>query len=227
MFDAIAPSYERVNAVVSLGRDAAWRSRAIRAVAIQPDDIALDICCGTGDMVRALASANPRPREIIGLDFSEQMLRAGAYPPEVASLATLIRGDAQRLPLADASVDVITCAFGVRNFQDLPRGLAEMRRVLRPGGRVAILEFAPPRNFLARWGFAFYSGVLLPRIAGWISRDRVGAYRYLPRSIQTFEPPDMMRERLRAAGLVGVTVRLLNFGSVAIYRAGAGEPAPR
>ncbi|MCA9242856.1 MAG: bifunctional demethylmenaquinone methyltransferase/2-methoxy-6-polyprenyl-1,4-benzoquinol methylase UbiE [Phycisphaerales bacterium] len=218
MFDAIAPTYERVNSVVSLGRDAAWRRVAIRALAVKADDVALDICCGTGDMIRALATATPRPRLIIGVDFSEQMLRAGHYAADVASMTALVRADAQRLPLADASVDVITCAFGVRNFQDLPRGLDEMRRVLRPGGRVAILEFAPPDNVIARWGFAFYSGVLLPRIAAWISRDRVGAYRYLPRSIQTFEKRGMMAERLRAAGFTRVSSKSLNLGSVAVYR---------
>lgn len=220
MFDAIAPTYERVNAVASLGQDAGWRRVAIAAAAVQPADVILDVCCGTGDMVRLFASAPERPSRVIGLDFAAGMLRAGGYSdvPQHAAPIHLLRGDAQRLPLRTASVDVVSCAFGVRNFQQLDRGLAEMHRVLRPGGRAVILEFAPPSNPIVRLGYRLYTERLLPLIGRWISRDRVGAYKYLPHSIRTFDSVASMERRLRSAGFADVSTRTMNFGTVAVYR---------
>lgn len=217
MFDAIAPTYERVNRLASLGMDARWRRRAIAAADLTGGEVVVDLCCGTGDMVRAFAGATPAPRVVLGLDFSAQMLSNGQYPPQPVPLQ-LFRADALRLPLADASADVISCAFGVRNFQDLPRGLAEMRRVLRPGGRVVILEFAAPENPLVRWGHNLYCDVLLPRLGQWLSRDRTGAYRYLPESIRTFARRGQMVEALRAAGFDDVRTFAMNLGSVIVYR---------
>jgi demethylmenaquinone methyltransferase/2-methoxy-6-polyprenyl-1,4-benzoquinol methylase len=128
MFNAIAPSYERVNAVASLGRDAAWRRRAVQCAAVRPDDVVLDLCCGTGDMIRTFASGPTPPRRILGLDFAAQMLACGRYdglrPP-----VQLLRGDALRLPVADASVDVVSCAFGVWT-----RACARCAACLAPGG---------------------------------------------------------------------------------------------
>lgn len=218
MFDAIAPTYERVNAVVSLGQDAAWRRRAVAAANVQPTDVVLDICCGTGDMLRAFASNTPAPRLLLGVDFAGRMLAAGRYDrPAVA--VQLLRADGLRLPLADVSVDITTCAFGVRNFQDLPAGLAEMRRVLRPGGRCVILEFALPDNRLLRVGYRLYTERILPRIAALVSRDRSGAYDYLPQSIRTFDRATALADRLRAAGFSDVTLRRMNLGGVVVYRA--------
>lgn len=217
MFDAIAPAYQRVNRIVSLGRDASWRRAAVAAADPAPDDLVLDLCCGTGDMIRAFAARVPPPRLIIGVDFAAQMLARGAYGG-VASAIQLVRADALRLPLADASVSVVSCAFGVRNFQDLEAGLLEMCRVLRPGGRVVVLEFALPENPLLRWGYRLYCEHILPWLAQLVSRDRTGAYRYLPRSIRTFERRDALARRLRGAGLVNVTARPLDFGGVVVYR---------
>lgn len=225
MFDAIAPTYERVNAVASLGRDASWRRRAIAAAEIRPDDVLVDVCCGTGDMLRAVAALPQPPRVILGLDFSAGMLAAGRYEGLRAPVQ-LVRADGLRLPLRDASVDVITCAFGVRNFQDVPAGLREMRRVLRAGGRAVILEFALPENVLIRWGYRLYCEHILPRVGAWLSRDATGAYRYLPQSIRTFQTRRELVRTLGEAGFAGVTAEALNFGSVLIYvarpeRAGA------
>lgn len=218
MFDAIAPTYERVNAVVSLGQDARWRRRAVALAGVRSGDVVLDVCCGTGDMIRAFAAGAPAPRFIVGLDFAANMLRAGVYAGLAAPMA-LVRGDALRLPLAHASVDVVSCAFGVRNFQDLAAGLGEFRRVLRPGGRAVILEFALPENALIRLGYRFYCERILPILAAWISRDRSGAYKYLPQSIRTFERRGAMLDRLRAAGFADVCAVPLNLGGVVIYRA--------
>ena len=221
MFDAIAPTYERVNRLVSFGRDAAWRRRAVAAARVGSDDVVLDICCGTGDMLRALAKATPTPRLIIGVDFAADMLACGEYSC-IGSPITLLRADGLRLPMRGESVDVVTSAFGVRNFQDLDAGLREMYRVLRLGGRVVILEFALPENPLARWGYRFYCERVLPRLASWVSRDETGAYRYLPSSIRTFERRAAMVARLEHAGFRGVRTTPMNMGGVVIYR---GEKA--
>jgi demethylmenaquinone methyltransferase/2-methoxy-6-polyprenyl-1,4-benzoquinol methylase len=219
MFDAIAPSYERVNQIASFGQDAAWRRRAIAAAAIRAGDCVLDLCCGTGDMLRAMAQSVPAPGRLIGVDFAAGMLTAGRYPTVAAPPIHLIRADATRLPLADASVDVVTCAFGVRNFQNLANGLHEMTRVLRPGGRLVILEFATPEFALLRWAHGLYCNVILPTLGRLISRDRTGAYRYLPRSIETFEPPERTCARLRELGLHDIQTRRMNLGGVILFSA--------
>lgn len=219
MFDAIAPTYERVNTLATLGRDAAWRRKAVRAAGVRPTDVVLDIACGTGDMIRAFAAARTPPAWIIGLDFSANMLARGCYTG-VGIPVQLIQADAQVLPLVDEAVDVISCAFGVRNFQSLDAGLCEMRRVLRPGGRVVILEFANPDNPLVRAGHDWYTSVVLPALGALIGRDKSGAYRYLPQSIHTFDTPRIMLHRLEDAGLGPARVTRMNFGGVALYSGG-------
>lgn len=217
MFDAIAPTYERVNRLVSLGRDARWRQKATRAAGVRADETVLDVCCGTGDMIRTVAAQRPLPRLIIGVDFAGRMLASGDYERSPAAVR-LLRADGLRLPLVAEAVDVVTCAFGVRNFQDLHAGLREMHRVLRCGGRVVILEFALPENPLLRWGYRVYCERILPRLAVLFSRDRTGAYRYLPRSIRTFERRGAMVARLERVGFSHVAARPLNLGGVVIYR---------
>lgn len=251
MFDAIAPTYERVNTVGSLGRDAIWRRRAVAAAEPGVGDVVLDIGCGTGDMLRGFAAAQPALRRVIGVDFAAQMLRhtrleasdrvadddrRGSFPAghptserrcraededcgsPLPVPCSLLRADALRLPLADATVDIISCAFAVRNFADVQAGLSEMARVARPGARVVILEFATPESFIWRRLHQFYCDVVLPRIGALISRDRTGAYRYLPRSIQTFEPVATMVRRLQDVGFVAVTATRMNLGGVVLYR---------
>jgi demethylmenaquinone methyltransferase/2-methoxy-6-polyprenyl-1,4-benzoquinol methylase len=222
MFDAIAATYERVNRVVSLGRDRAWRKAAVAVSRVDTSDVVLDVCCGTGDMIRAFAAHSPPPGIIIGVDFARRMLARGVYP-NIGTPIQLLRADGLRLPLRDETVSVISCAFGVRNFQDLHAGLCEMHRVLKPAGRVVILEFALPENPLFRWGYRLYCTKVLPRLAALISRDKSGAYQYLPRSIQTFERREAMAERLRRAGFAAVVATPLNLGGVVIYR---GQKTP-
>lgn len=222
MFDAIAGTYERVNSIASLGSDAAWRRRAVAAAGVRAGDVVLDICCGTGDMVRAFAAAEPAPRVVIGVDFAAGML-AQARREDGPTPQHFVRGDALRLPLADESVDVLSCVFGVRNFQDLQTGLCEMGRVARRGARLVILEFTTPDNPVIRWGHRFYTEVLLPRMATLVSGDRTGAYRYLPRSIQTFETRQTLARRIEDAGFAPPTQQLMNLGGVVLYRAEKAE----
>ncbi|MBK8914906.1 MAG: ubiquinone/menaquinone biosynthesis methyltransferase [Phycisphaerales bacterium] len=226
MFDAIAPTYERVNSVASLGRDAAWRRELVRVMGVRAADVVLDVACGTGDVIRTFAKNAPPPARIIGADFSAGMLAGGHYEG-VRTPVHLIRADALRLPIRSGVMDIVTCAFGVRNFQDTDAGLSEFARVLRPGGRVGILEFATPSNRLLAWANRVYCNVVLPRLGAWIARDhdRSGAYRYLPRSIQTFDTPQIMCRRLVDAGFSEVRCRTMNLGGVALYtgvRSGGG-----
>lgn len=217
MFDAIAPTYERVNTVASFWQDAVWRWRAVAAAAVRAGDVVLDVCCGTGDMMRAFARTPPAPKLIIGVDFSACMLARGDFNSWQTEVHVL-RADALRLPVADGVADVLSCAFGVRNFRDLQAGLTEMYRVARPGARVVILEFANPENRLLGWIYRVYCESVLPRLATLISRDRAGAYRYLPRSIRTFETTHTMVRRLEDTGFRKVAVRRMNLGGVVLYR---------
>ncbi|MCP4250112.1 MAG: bifunctional demethylmenaquinone methyltransferase/2-methoxy-6-polyprenyl-1,4-benzoquinol methylase UbiE [bacterium] len=213
MFDGIAPTYERVNRLFSGGRDAYWRRRAVELAEVGGADGVLDIACGTGDLARAMARRGPR--QVIGCDFSHPMLELAAGHPSQPTVC--IQADALRLPLKDESVTVVCCAFGVRNFQDLDRGLGEMNRVLADGGRAVILEFTRPANRLLRAFYELYAKRIMPVLASWISRDRDGAYRYLPRSVVSFLDAPQMCARLRSAGFAEAGATALTFGVVTVY----------
>ena len=220
MFDAIAPTYELVNSVASGGRDKYWRREMVRLAAVRPDDVLLDLACGTGDVARTFAAANVRPRHIIGADFSGSMLRVAATRPIAGG--SFVQADALHIPLPDAGVSLVTCAFGIRNFQDLSAGLREMYRVLRPGGRAVILEFSLPRPGLLRTLYFFYIHRIMPMAATWISRDRSGAYRYLPRSVVSFPESSEILAALTAAGFTTAAVHPKTLGIVSIYVAAKG-----
>lgn len=220
MFDAIAPTYELVNSVSSAGRDKYWRREMVRLAEVRPDDVLLDIACGTGDVARTFAAASTRPARIVGLDFSMSMLAQAAVRP--VEKGHFIQGDALSLPIENESTTLITCAFGIRNFQDLTAGLREMHRVLRPGGRVVILEFGLPRNRLMRSAYLFYFRRVMPWTASWISRDKSGAYRYLPSSVVSFPGSDEVLAALGAAGFEKRAVFPKTFGIVSIYIAVKG-----
>jgi demethylmenaquinone methyltransferase / 2-methoxy-6-polyprenyl-1,4-benzoquinol methylase len=212
MFDGIAPTYERVNRVLSAGRDAYWRRRAVALTEVRPTDRVLDVASGTGDLARAFASAHPA--RIVGSDFSSGMLALAASRQ---SPIEWCRADALELPFPDRSFDVVSCAFGVRNFQDLPAGLREMRRILRPGGRACILEFTMPRSRFVGGIYLFYFRNVLPRLASIISRDRSGAYDYLPQSVTTFLDAHSMSRTMEDAGFENVRFTQVTAGIATIY----------
>lgn len=218
MFNAIAPRYQLVNSIFSAGRDRAWRRKAVRLADIRSEDIVLDIACGTGDFARAFHRA--RPRAVIGCDFAHEMLtRATRSSPSFS----WTEADALRLPFDDQSVSVASCAFGIRNFESLAGGLREMHRVLKNGGRVVLLEFTRPTRPLFRSLFEFYSHRVMPAAASWVSGDKSGAYRYLPKSVATFLDAREMTVELERAGFTRVTATPLTGGVVTVYVAFRGD----
>jgi demethylmenaquinone methyltransferase/2-methoxy-6-polyprenyl-1,4-benzoquinol methylase len=199
----------------------------VKHAAVTPADDILDVACGTGDFARAFSAAGPR--SVIGCDFAHRMLTRAAAEGAARGGGShehrLIRwceADALRLPFRPGAFSVVACAFGVRNFQDLDDGLAEMHRVLCRGGRLVILEFSRPRGRLLRAIYEFYSGRIMPIAAGWISGDRSGAYRYLPQSVVSFPGAEQMCVRLERAGFHSVTAAPLTFGVVTVYLAYRG-----
>ena len=222
MFAAIAGSYDLNNRVHSLWRDQAWRRYAVRAAGVRTGDRVLDVACGTGDLTQAFA-ASPAA-DVIGLDFTPEMLalaerKRTSLPAAQAAKIRYQQGDAQALPFSDASFDVVSIAFGIRNVAEPARALSEFARVLKPGGRLIVLEFDRPTHPPMSWFYAFYCGWLMPRTATLLSGDKSGAYRYLPRSVGTFMPRREMQNSIRRAGFSDVTIHALSLGICVCYRA--------
>lgn len=201
MFDAIAPRYDLVNRIMTFRMDVGWRRRTVAALDLPVGATILDLACGTGDLCRELAAQGLAP---VGVDLSFGMLAAAR------TAAPLVQGDALRLPVPDASVDGVTCGFALRNFERLPPFFAELARITRLGGRIALLEVAEPPNRLLRFGHGLYFGKVVPVVGGLLSDP--AAYRYLPRSVAYLPEPGAMLGELAAAGFVAVERRLLSVG---------------
>jgi len=227
MFAAIAGRYDLNNRFHSFGRDQAWRRRAVRLCEVRPMDRVLDVACGTGDLAFAFARAGAA--SVVGLDFTEEMLeiarlKAARHAPIAGSLrdpgiasVDFLRGDAMELPFDDASFDIVSIAFGIRNVADPGRALRGLRRVLRPDGRLVVLEFSEPRAAPLRWLNRLYTRRIMPVTATLIAGDRSGAYKYLPASVSAFASADALAALLRAPGGEGggfadVTSHPLTFG---------------
>jgi demethylmenaquinone methyltransferase/2-methoxy-6-polyprenyl-1,4-benzoquinol methylase len=207
MFDRIAPVYDAMNRLMTAGLDRRWRDEAAAAV-VRPGDRVLDACCGTGDLAIAAAKAGGK---VTGLDFSEPMLaRAREKNPDI----DWVSGDALGLPFPDGSFDAATVGFGVRNLDDLERGLAELRRVLKPGGRVAILEITRPQGVLAPFYRFWFDGVI--PLAGTVLPGG-SAYSYLPASVRRFPAPQALAKLLDEAGFDEIRWRLFAGGIVALH----------
>ncbi len=220
MFGHIAPSYDFLNHLLSLNVDRYWRWRTTRLVPPAGPEPILDLCTGTGDLALAYDRAAAGRVPIVGADFCHEMLRlAEAKVGKVgaAQRIRLLEADAQQLPFPDNTFQIATVAFGLRNVTDTDRGLAEMVRVTRPSGRVAILEFSQPRGWLFGTLYRFYFRHVLPRIGQLISRSADNAYRYLPASVMEFPDGEALAERLRRHGLTDVRWYSLTFGIATLY----------
>jgi len=220
MFDDIAPRYDFLNHLLSAGIDRHWRRRAIRSLALTGRECVLDLCTGTGDLAIEAKAATPGAARVLGVDFSETMLKLGlgkVRRRKLDSRIALVRGDASRIPAADCSVEAVTIAFGIRNVDDRAAACREILRVLKPGGRLAILEFAVPTSPLFRYLYLSYFRHILPRIGRWIS-GHATAYAYLPASVDAFEPL-AFTQLLRACGFMDVRADPMTFGSVFLYTA--------
>ena len=218
MFDNIAPKYDLLNHTLSMSIDRVWRRRVVGEVRRAKPGRILDVATGTGDLAIAMAR-RIRDVQVLGVDLSEQMLAVARRKIEARGLdgrIVLDRGDAERLAVADASVDVATVAFGVRNFGDLGAGLRELARTIKPGGKVVILEFSRPRNRVFRALYEFYSYKILPRIGGLVSRDK-RAYEYLPASVGEFPAPEEFMAMMERAGFRECCARSQSFGIAQIY----------
>ena len=218
MFDNIAPKYDLLNHTLSMSIDRVWRRRVVGEVRRAKPGRILDVATGTGDLAIAMAR-RIRDVQVLGVDLSEQMLAVARRKIEARGLdgrIVLDRGDAERLAVADASVDVATVAFGVRNFGDLGAGLRELARTIKPGGKVVILEFSRPRNRVFRALYEFYSYKILPRTGGLVSRDK-RAYEYLPASVGEFPAPEEFMAMMARTGFRNCRARSQSFGIAQIY----------
>ncbi|HEY3700957.1 MAG TPA: ubiquinone/menaquinone biosynthesis methyltransferase [Acidimicrobiales bacterium] len=203
MFDAIAPTYDRMNRLMTFGLDRMWRRRTVAALGLPAGATVIDLACGTGDLCVELGRAE---LAAFGVDLSAGMLGAAH------TLAPLLRGDVDRLPLGKASVDGATCGFALRNLVSLDAFLAELARIVRPGGRIALLEVAEPTNPALRFGHRFYFTEIVPRLGAALSDG--AAYRYLPRSVAYLPPPESLVAMVAAAGFSDARRNLLSGGIV-------------
>lgn len=217
MFDRIAPRYDLLNRTMTLGIDGRWRRAAAQAADLAAGERGLDCCTGTGDLAFELAQRVTGSGAVVGIDFSEQMIgRARQKADERGVPIEFLVGDAMELPFPDASFDAATVAFGIRNVADLDRALAEMTRVVRPGGKVVILEITTPARLRAFYGLWFDR--IVPQLGRLLGKDGA-AYSYLPASVRRFPEPPALAARMSAAGLTDIRWRLFAAGIVAMHHA--------
>jgi len=217
MFDNISPKYDLLNHVLSLGIDIYWRKKAIRLLKPEKPRLILDIATGTGDF--AIEAATLKPEKIVGMDISEGMLQVGREKIKRLGMEKLIelrQGDSERLPLSDNYFDAVIVSFGVRNFENLEKGLSDMHRVLKPGGTCVILEFSKPKAFPLKQLYYFYFRSILPLIGKVISKDQ-SAYTYLPESVQAFPDGEDFIRIFRQSGFNSTKCISLSFGISSIY----------
>jgi demethylmenaquinone methyltransferase/2-methoxy-6-polyprenyl-1,4-benzoquinol methylase len=226
MFDAIAERYDFLNHLLSAGLDKRWRKQAIDALQLTGRETVLDLCTGTADLALAATSGERRAKRVVGIDFSAAMLQIGNEKVRSALAITLIRGDAMRIPLRDASVDATTIGFGIRNVEQPAEVCREIARVLRPAGTLVILEFSLPRSSVLRSFYLWYFRSILPLIGRLVSKHP-SAYTYLPASVEAFPSPEEFCQQLRDAGFGTVRAVPLTFGIVYMFVAVKGPRGDR
>jgi len=219
MFGAIAQSYDFNNRIHSFGQDRKWRERGVRLADPDSDSVVVDVACGTGDLSEAFHDRGVE--RVIGVDFTPEMLDVARERAARDGRQRLEyrQGDAMDLDLETDSADVLSIAFGIRNVNEPDRALAEFRRVLKPGGRLLVLEFSEPENPIIRFFNNLYVRKIMPLTATLLSGDRSGAYRYLPRSIETFLPRPELERAMRDAGFEEIRQYPLTFGTCVAYLA--------
>ena len=218
MFDRISSKYDALNHLLSFNIDKVWRQKTAKAVSKNTPETILDLATGTADLAILLAKHNPQAH-IIGMDISEKMLEIGKEKVKRQHLENQIElrhGDASSLPFEDACFDAVTVAFGVRNFEDMSKGLSEISRVTKSGGQICILEFSMPERFPIKQLYRLYFRHFLPRIGKWVSKDE-HAYSYLPQSVEQFPKPDVFLRMLDEKGMVNGTAKPLSFGIATLY----------
>lgn len=219
MFNNISGKYDFLNHFLSLGIDRGWRKKAIAELRELQPKLVLDVATGTGDFAIQALSLNPE--KVTGVDISEGMLDVGRKKMVERGLASrieLVTGDSENLQFEENKFDAVTVGFGVRNFENLEKGLAEIRRVLRPGGKLVVLEFSRPRRFPMRQLYNFYFKLILPKIGSVISKDK-SAYTYLPESVEAFPDGTDFENVLKKVGFKKTTCKPLTFGISSIYTA--------
>ena len=217
IFNDIAPKYDLLNHLLSLNIDKGWRRKAMRCVEEDGKGHLLDVACGTGDF--SIAACRAGVRQVTGIDISANMVNIGRKKVAEAGLAGQIdlrSGDSEAMEFSDNTIDTVTVAFGVRNFEHLEQGLREMYRVLRPGGKVIILEFSMPEHFPMKQLYKFYFRRVLPVVGGWVSGNR-GAYTYLPESVMKFPQGRAFLDIMVRCGFQGAARHKLTFGIASLY----------
>lgn len=219
MFNSISGRYDFLNHFLSLGIDRGWRKKAIKILAVSKPKIMLDVATGTGDF--ALQALTLNPDKVIGVDISEGMLAVGRKKMtdrKVSHKIELQTGDSENLPFADNNFDAVTVGFGVRNFENLEKGLMEIYRVMKPNATLVVLEFSRPSRFPFKQFYNFYFKTILPKIGRWVSRDKA-AYTYLPESVEAFPDGSNFVAILNTVGFKNTTCKPLTFGISSIYTA--------
>lgn len=217
MFDNISKRYDFLNHFLSMGIDKGWRKKAIRLLAPKNPKVILDVATGTGDF--AIAALKLKPTKVVGLDLSNGMLEVGREKmkkKKVDSIIDMVQGDSENLPFDDQYFDAITVGFGVRNFENLEKGLGEMLRVLKTNGTAAILEFSKPKRFPIKQSFGFYSKYIIPKIGRSISKDS-SAYTYLPESVAAFPEGQDFMDIMKKVGYKNIRSKLVTGGIATIY----------
>jgi demethylmenaquinone methyltransferase/2-methoxy-6-polyprenyl-1,4-benzoquinol methylase len=218
MFAQIAPRYDFLNHLLSLGTDVYWRSRTVRKVRPQGTAPILDLCTGTGDLAFAYARVAGVETQVVGADFCRPMLAIGRRKAlRRGKGLAFVEADSQRLPFADDVFQIVSVAFGLRNIHDTDGGLREMLRVCQKGGRIVILEFSLPRLQPVRLVYGLYFRHVLPRVGQWLARNRQDAYEYLPASVEEFPAGEALAERVRRAGASEVAYYPLTLGVATLY----------